>query len=475
MRAIALACVYFCLTLCGSSDASAQSFAVVDFRDTAGFTYVNIPRVAQVLDLTPNGHLLPMRAALWRRDRVRVDGSWTATVAFQITDTGALDPNGNRGMPDPSGRGGADGLALVIQREGPLAIGGSGYNLGYGGIAGGLAVEVDTWDDTHEPSWGDATEDSADHVAIHSNGRELLSAVPRYSAVHLSRTVGDLSDGFVHTLAVRYTPGLLRVYVDDCTTPVLSLSVWLDDLLGDSLATIGITAATQSAWQRHRLHGFCFAPGAVGCGCSAPCDTVYLPSPPDTVVVRDTVVRRDTATRVDTLRVVEFDTLTVRDTVRRVDTLLKETLRLDTVEVERQLHDTVLVVVELVPDTLVINDTIIVRHIDTLFIHVVRDTCVGITLDSTVCGYQTRTFVYQDSVALAVSPNPATDAVTIAVTAPGPWRLAVVDQRGVPVLEREGSGRAAIIADVSDLPSGVYDVQLVCGHVARDVLFHVIR
>jgi hypothetical protein len=100
---------------------------------------------------------------------------------------------------------------------------------------------------------------------------------------------------------------------------------------------------------------------------------------------------------------------------------------------------------------------------------------VGITLDSTVCGYATRAFVYQDPVALAVSPNPATDAVTILVTSPGAWRLAVVDQRGVPVLEREGSGRAAIIADVSDLPSGVYDVQLVCGHVARDVLFHVIR
>jgi hypothetical protein len=460
------ALVHLCLTLCGTSDASAQSFRVVDFRDTAGFTYVNIPRVAQVLDLTPNGHLLPMRAALWRRDRVRVDGSWTATVAFQITDTG--------GMPDPSGRGGADGLALVIQREGPLAIGGSGYNLGYGGIAGGLAVEVDTWDDTHEPSWGDAREDSADHVAIHSNGRELLSAVPRYSAVHLSRTVGNLSDGVVHTLAVRYTPGLLRVYVDDCTTPVLSLSIWLDDLLGDSLATIGITAATQSAWQRHRLHGFCFAPGAVGCGCSAPCDTVYLPSPPDTVVVRDTTVidRKDTVTVRDTLT--KVDTLILRDTIQARDTVVKEVRRIDTVYVAVEVHDTLTI---RVADTVLVTqvDTLLVAHTDTLFIHVVRDTCVGITLDSTVCGYQTRAFVYTDSVALAVSPNPATDAVTILVTSPGAWRLGVVDQRGVPVLEREGSGRAAIIADVSDLPSGVYDVQLVCGHVARDVLIVIAR
>jgi hypothetical protein len=462
IRKIALVAILLTLGV----NVSAQPFDVRDFRDTAGWNYVNIPRTAQVLEMTENAHLRPTRAALWRRDRIAIAGAWTATLTFQILDTG--------GKADPSGRGGADGLAFVIQREGSTAIGTAGYGLGYSGIAGGLAVEVDTWDDSDEPVWGGTTEDRADHIAVHSNGRDMLSAVPQYSELHASAVVGDVSDGLPHTLVVRYAPGMLRVFLDDCTRPVLSVAVWLDTWLADS-AFVGITAATQSAWQRHRLWSFCMTTTGAGCGCERTgCDTVYVERVRDSVVYRDRV--RDSIVYVP------------RDTgSHRVDTLWRDRIIVRDSIVPKPYPVPVPYPVYITRDSIVyrVRDSIVYidvprdtgsHRVDTMTVTITRDTCTGvIRIDSTVCGYVNRAFILEDSVALSIAPNPARDAVTIMVTSPGPWSLVVTDLSGVDVTRIEGQGRARVVADVSQLPSGIYDVALWSGEVRRASRFVVRR
>lgn len=449
------------ITLVCHHDCIAQSFNVQDFRDTVGFTPVNLGTPTQVLSLTRAPSPLPSRGAIWRTSKVPIGGTWSTVIRFSITDTG--------GAADPSGRGGADGLALVIQDEGPFALGQSGYGIGYHNILGGLAIEVDTWDDSKELSWAGYTEDSADHVAIHSNGRGILSSVPAHSALHTSRRVIDVSDGQVHTLAVRYSPGSLSVYLDDCRVSTLRVPVFLDQWLSDS-AWIGITAATQSAWQAHRIHSWCFTTTGIGCGCPYPCDTVYV----------DRIEYRDTGSvRVDTVERWRYDTLRIAGPR---DTVIHYVLRVDSVD--RWHYDTT-VVTRHDTTTIVRVDSIRVHHYDTTLVYrdtgsieyviQVRDTCVGIMPDSGVCGYVQRAYRPQEGVAIRIVPNPARDAAQIEVTAPGAWSVSLHDLRGLAVAFTAGEGSADIALDVGRLASGVYVVRLTCGDVTRDVRLVVRR
>lgn len=458
---IVLACLAFSLT---GVEAAAQSFAVNDFRDTAGFTYVNIPAVGQALELTRGGAMRPTVGAIWRRVPVPIGGSWTSTITFQILDTG--------GASDPSGRSGADGLAFVLQLEGPEAIGTSGYGIGYHGIKGGLAVEVDTWDDSAEPEWNGATEDAADHIAIMTNGRQPLSAVPAFSSVAISRVVGDVSSGRIHTLAVRYSPGRLSVYLDDCRTPVLEHDVWLDEWLG-STATIGITAATQSAWQHHRITSWCFTTTGLGCGCPAPCDTLVIERE-----VHDTL----TIHRTDTLYLDRwrdhFDTVyvvTPPDTliVTRVDTLW----RLDTAFV----RDTLILVRT---DTVRLAQRDTVRLTDTLLI--TRDTCgtPSLTALDTICGGGTRSMELNlwSTRVVEVAPNPAAHqfAVTFDRGDRGAWSLELFTTTGGRIAMLAGGddgdvGRYRANVTLGDVPSGRYLLRLRCGSAVDAAELHVRR
>lgn len=314
--------------------AHAQAFYVSDFRDTTAFTYINIGTPTPVLELKPGGDRRPMVGGIWREAPVDIGTAWSTTFRFQITDTG--------GAADAQGYSGADGLAFVIQLEGPEAIGTAGYGLGYHGILGGIAFEVDTWDDSMEPIWGGKTEDSSAHVAMQSNATDYLTALPSDSWLKASRRLSvDVSDGLIHTLAVTYTPGRIRVYLDDCAAPIISYEIWLDTWLAQKDAYIGITAATQSAWQKHRIHSWCFAPSSLGCGCPEPCDTLIVEVHDTTIVVTPP----DTLFRDRIIYVDHFDTVYIRthDTIGAGDTLY--IVRVDSVPypVPYAVHDTTII------------------------------------------------------------------------------------------------------------------------------------
>jgi Legume lectin domain len=143
--------------------------------------------------------------------------------------------------------GPTDGIAFVIQSEGPAALGGSGSGIGYGTQPGGnpadqikpsIAVELDTWDNSSEgfdpaghqhiavTTGGDVTR----HLAWQDPGFDLFANQPVY--VFLTY------DATAHRLQVYATPAPSQP-----SNPLLSLPVNLPTLLG-TRAHVGFTGAT---------------------------------------------------------------------------------------------------------------------------------------------------------------------------------------------------------------------------------------
>jgi hypothetical protein len=72
------------------------------------------------------------------------------------------------------GKPGADGIAFLVQSEGPYALGGWGGGLGYRGIHPSVAIEFDTFQNTTDPS--------SNHLAVVVNGdpdHHLVAADPK--------------------------------------------------------------------------------------------------------------------------------------------------------------------------------------------------------------------------------------------------------------------------------------------------------
>ncbi|GGQ40383.1 L-type lectin-domain containing protein [Couchioplanes azureus] len=67
--------------------------------------------------------------AAW--SRVKINPKMSFDTVFEVSMTGAV--------------GHADGVAFVLQNDGPTAIGGHGGSIGYGGMTHSVAVELDTF------------------------------------------------------------------------------------------------------------------------------------------------------------------------------------------------------------------------------------------------------------------------------------------------------------------------------------------
>ncbi|PRP84896.1 hypothetical protein PROFUN_07550 [Planoprotostelium fungivorum] len=170
--------------------------------------------------------------AAWLTDKVDVSEPFSVEFKFQITERGA------------------DGLAFVLQNEGPSAKGRDGSDLGYGGIPRSVAIEMDTYDSgTH----GDP---SGNHVSVNSRGELPNSAHHSFSLGCTRELAVQLADGGVHHVKVVYLDGSLYVYVDDLQRAVLKVKILLTDYLGSGQAWIGFTASTGGLSQVHDLLSF---------------------------------------------------------------------------------------------------------------------------------------------------------------------------------------------------------------------------
>lgn len=170
----------------------------------------------------------------WYTTPQDVASPWTTEFTFEMT-------------------GGADGMAFVIQGESTSALGGNGGSLGYDGIPNSVAIEFDVYQNVGS---GDP---DANHVAIHTNGTAVNTS-DASSLLAYGRTAPTLGNATVHTARIEYFPGLLRVFVNDMTYPVVQTKLDLNALLnlsgGD--AWVGFTAATGGVWQNHYVDSWSF-------------------------------------------------------------------------------------------------------------------------------------------------------------------------------------------------------------------------
>jgi hypothetical protein len=158
-----------------------------------------------------------------------------------------------------------DGVAFVIQSEGPFASGVGGAGLAYGdvnalplrGITNSLAIEFDTFCD-NATSGRDALQDpNANHVSVQTRGALANSADHRYS-LQQSTAIPPLS-GSVARVVVQFDPtASLLVFILPLTGPVINVSSSLVSL--PTVAYVGFTASTSAAsGERHAISDWSFA------------------------------------------------------------------------------------------------------------------------------------------------------------------------------------------------------------------------
>jgi hypothetical protein len=187
-----------------------------DFSRRAGLKVVGSARMAGgVLRLTDGR---PHEAgAAWAGTEVSTERSFDTSFTARLEE-------------------GADGIAFVLQGDGPGVVGGAGGSLGYGGLSRSLAVEFDTYENGNDPS--------DNHIAVVTGGR--AGAV--HGATVFSR-VSLTGDAFLVRLSYDAEVGALMVRIKATDDPsavvkVLTVPVELSRAVGGPRAYAGFTGAT---------------------------------------------------------------------------------------------------------------------------------------------------------------------------------------------------------------------------------------
>lgn len=202
--------------------------------------------------------------------KVSVENGFETTFDFRIFRPGR--PEGE------AGEVGAEGFAFVIQNEGLGADGFSGGSMGYAGIENGIAIEFDVYD--NQDGEHNMLDPNGNHISVQANTDPKSQFGPiRAETYHsLGYTTNeanpDLPD-FIgnenssHTARVVYnpTPGLLQIFLDDMTTPVLEIEMSLSDYINMSngKAYVGFTSATSPwGWTANDILNWTFQPSTEG-------------------------------------------------------------------------------------------------------------------------------------------------------------------------------------------------------------------
>jgi len=239
----------------------------------------------------PGLRLTPSEArqsgASWYRRKVNVQEGFDTTITFEISNPSLKC----KFMDDVNtycrSRGG-DGFAFVLQNVGWTTLGDAGKGLGYEGIFGALAIELDTYHNFDQMDYYE------NHISVMTQGFRYNITANHSRSLATTNRIPDLTDGR-HTVRIRYDPnfdenavfhpsfqvngyttwfmenadfqyggqadwgpgfGLLYIYLDDMYSPVITcpmnLAATLD--LDNGRAIVGLTAATgDSTWQVHDI------------------------------------------------------------------------------------------------------------------------------------------------------------------------------------------------------------------------------
>jgi len=207
--------------------------------------------IGGVSPINPTGIRLTYSApyqqgAVWLAGKQPIAAGFQTTFQFQIAGIGGIIEQSPFGLQ----RGG-DGFAFVIQNYSVPVVGPPAGFLGYHGIPNSLAVEFDTW-------WNGEFgffDPNGNHISVHTRGL-AANSVSESASIGQATQIPFLKDGGVHTARIDYTPGTLRVFLDDPNNPVLTIpNVNLSTLrsLDNGSAWVGFTSGTGAAFEEHDI------------------------------------------------------------------------------------------------------------------------------------------------------------------------------------------------------------------------------
>ena len=211
-----------------------------DFSNAAGLAVNNDGAIASgVLRLTPNVANRVGSAFLTNVFTIGPNTSFSTRWVYRIHGTA----------------NGGEGLAFIVQGNGPNSIGSGGSGLGYGGMLRSMAVEVDNAQGTGDPN--------ANHLGILTNG-----VVTSHRATN--SPAWDLENGLSHTLWVDYDGPVnqLRVYAAEGNValrppaPVMTATIDLPAIVVDGQAWVGFSAGTSSSANNHDIESWSVAVNA---------------------------------------------------------------------------------------------------------------------------------------------------------------------------------------------------------------------
>ncbi|WP_245664866.1 L-type lectin-domain containing protein [Actinoplanes subtropicus] len=149
---------------------------------------------------------------------------------------------------------GADGIAFLVQNDGPRALGGWGGGIGYRGIRDSVAVEFDTFQNSTDPS--------SNHLAVVLHGNPDVHAavgepsIPLYGRPFWARVTYDAP---THDLRV-YVQSLRAGAEEELA---LETKVDLAAGVGASSAWVGFTAGTGNLYSKQDIYSWMVqTPGA---------------------------------------------------------------------------------------------------------------------------------------------------------------------------------------------------------------------
>jgi hypothetical protein len=233
--------------------AAAGDFQYPDFASAQNLRLVaSAHRAQKVLRLTTASDF--QAGAAWFRRKQPVSAGFDTTFTLQLTQ-------------QDRGRGGADGLAFVVQNDDRRALGGQGAAAGFmrsdvtlaeaGGIKRGIVRRLAVFFDTFKNRW-DASDDA---VAICTTGQVADLSWPPHCLAYSERLPVNLKDGRPHVARIAYDPPRLSVYLDGLSIRVASVD--LASLVGgDGSAWVGFTAATGAGHENHDILSWKFHAGS---------------------------------------------------------------------------------------------------------------------------------------------------------------------------------------------------------------------
>lgn len=219
------------LALLAADRLAAQSFQYPNFSSTVGLT-LNGSAVQSGNNLRLTNNAIAQVGSAFYSTAVPVTEGFDTTFDFVLSTQ-------------------TEGMAFVIQGSpnGPQALGGNYWGLGYGfgassnPISNSLVVEIDAVQN------GFLSDSSSNEVSVHTTGAFGNSENEGVSIGRMTPST-NLHNAGVHKMRVAYEPGTLRVFVNNMTTPVLTLP-WTFETGGTFLSggqTGGLGLSGTTAW-----------------------------------------------------------------------------------------------------------------------------------------------------------------------------------------------------------------------------------